>query len=81
METITLAEIFNFIKDGGTLAVLIIILWSGHRGWWVFGKHYNEVVKELDEARDALLQDTLQSRKAVDLAIELATQLKAGTAK
>jgi hypothetical protein len=81
VETITLAEIFNFIKDGGTLAVLIIILWSGHRGWWVFGKHYNEVVKELDEARDALLQDTLQSRKAVDLAIELATQLKAGTAK
>lgn len=81
MGELTVAEIFNFIKDGGTLAILLLILWSGHKGWWVFGKHYNEVVQELEECREIIQQDVLQSKKAVDLAIELAAQLKAGTSK
>jgi len=42
----------------GTLVLALLILYGGWKRWWVFGWHYNEVVKEKDEWKEVALRGT-----------------------
>jgi hypothetical protein len=34
----------NFLREGGWLAVLIFVLFSGYKGWWQFGTYVATIV-------------------------------------
>ena len=38
----TLREYLDIIRDGGYLVILIVVLITGRRGWWVFGWVYEQ---------------------------------------
>lgn len=59
------------VGPGGTLVLLLIILVSGYRGWWVFGPIHAAVVEEKNQWRDA----TLKSLRAAERGIEVGEQL------
>lgn len=67
MDPLT-ASATDWIKEGGLLAVVVIllaILISGARGLWVFGHHYREVVAQRDRYRDLLESGQTLTRQAV----------------
>lgn len=58
-------ELLSALSDLGTVALLVIILVAGTRGWWVFGWHYEEVARERDAWRDIALSTTSLAEKAI----------------
>lgn len=38
----TLAELFVYVRDGGTIAVLLLIIVGGMRRWYVWGWYADE---------------------------------------
>ena len=55
----TVQEIFDAILgQAGVLVLLLVILWSGWRGYWVFGRYYEDVVRRnerLERKMDRIL--------------------------
>lgn len=50
--------IFSVLDKGGVLALLILILFSGVRKWWVFGWVYREEKERSAEWKDLALSGT-----------------------
>lgn len=44
------AEILTFLNAGGVLAILVLIIWSGRRGWWVWGQALEREISRADKA-------------------------------
>lgn len=44
-----LGDILGWIRDGGTIVVLAIILWGAGQEWWVTGVQYRRVLAERDD--------------------------------
>ncbi len=58
-------ELLSALSDLGTIALLLLILIAGARGWWVFGWHYEEVARERDAWREIALSTTSLAEKAI----------------
>lgn len=58
-------ELLSALSDLGTVALLLLILLAGARGWWVFGWHYDQVAKERDAWRDIALSTTSLAERAI----------------
>ncbi len=43
----TLADLWTYIRDGGTIAVLFLILIGGWKRYWVFGWYADEQAKRI----------------------------------
>lgn len=51
-ETIAaLTALITWIRDGGTLAMFVLITVGGYRGWFVWGWQYEDLKKELEAER------------------------------
>lgn len=49
----------TFVQTLGLpLALLIVVLWTGARGLWVFGHVYSELLADRDRWRDLALKGT-----------------------
>jgi len=59
-------ELLTALSDLGIVAILILILIAGARGWWVFGWHYEEVARERDAWREIALSTTNLAEKAIE---------------
>lgn len=66
-ETLGIAE--RIIQLGLTGA-LMLALYGGYRGWWVFGRYYQEMTKERDEWKALALQGLRLAGKATTLATQ-----------
>lgn len=44
----TVAELLDLVSRGGVLGLLLLILWTGQRGVWVWGKAHDKCVGDLD---------------------------------
>jgi hypothetical protein len=56
----------TFVQTLGLpLALLIVVLWTGARGLWVFGKTHNELLEDRNYWRDLALKGTDLADKAV----------------
>lgn len=43
---------FQVVQTGGVVALLLLILIGGNRGWWVFGWQYQAMLKEAEEWKE-----------------------------
>lgn len=59
-------DVLTALSDLGTIALLLLVLVAGARGAWVFGWHYEEVVRERDAWREIALSTTNLAEKAVE---------------
>jgi hypothetical protein len=50
---------------GPTFGLLLIVLWTGARGMWVFGKTHDELMEDRNYWRDLALKGTDLADKAV----------------
>jgi hypothetical protein len=74
MAEMTIAEIFGLLKDGGTIAALLLIIVTGMRGDWVW-KWYvlelhnriDDLERKLDRALETAEKGAAQASKATDL--------------
>lgn len=68
MGTLTIGEILSYANDLTIVAVLVVIIYGGHKRWWVFGWQYTESERRSNEWRELALNGTRAARQAVDLA-------------
>jgi len=54
----TLSEIWEYLRDGGMIAVLFLILVGGWRRYWVFGWYAEELSKRINQLEDRLERAT-----------------------
>lgn len=47
----TPADVVRFLNDAGVIGLLVLIVLSGARGWWVYGRTYRESVSRETEWR------------------------------
>ena len=51
----TVQQIFDAILgQAGVITLLLVVLWSGWRGYWVFGRYYDEL-RDRNEKLEARL--------------------------
>lgn len=48
----SVGDILGWVKDAGTIGVLVIILWGAGQEWWVTGIQYRRVLRERDDELD-----------------------------
>lgn len=53
-EALTVGDIIGWVRDGGVIAVLIIVVWGALNEWWVTGKQYRRILIERDQYRNEL---------------------------
>ena len=70
----TLLELWAFIRDGGTVALLFLIIVGGWKRYWVWGWYaeeqrdrIRELEKKLDRAERLALGGTALARRATSL--------------
>lgn len=59
-------DVIKVLSDAGVVGLLVIILVGGSRGWWVFGRTYEDKVKECNAWRDLALKGTTIAEKMAD---------------
>lgn len=47
-------ELIELISRGGLLALLVLIIVAGARGWWVYGYQANRTMEQLDKALESI---------------------------
>lgn len=52
----TAGEWIDLTSRGGVLGLLLLILWTGQRGVWVWGKTYDKCVADLDRRTDYMAE-------------------------
>lgn len=84
-----IVDIVQIIRDGGIIALLLVILLGGARGWWVFGNVYRDTIKELadryqdmrterDEWRRQAMRGTTNAERATAIAEAIQRALDEG---
>lgn len=65
-------ELFDYVLKGGLPAIFALIIYAGYKEWWVWGRHHQEIVRELkrdrDEWKGIALKATGLGEKALDVA-------------
>lgn len=77
----TLGEVIGWIRDGGVIVVLILVLYGALNEWWVTGKQYRRMVIERDEYRRELFRVlglTDRAARALDRATTQTSQVIEG---
>ena len=64
----TVAEWFEKAGLVGIIFVLGAILYGGAKEWWVYGRHYREVVEQRDRLQAIVNSLAQTASKAVELA-------------
>ncbi len=69
----------DLLEKGGVIAALLFFIVGGLRGWWVFGRHHEEVVKQAAERLEEMTSDrdywrstTVQSLRTASESVQLA---------
>jgi len=71
VRVIDLSGLFGLLDRGGTLAVLVVIIYGGMRRWYVWGWHYDEMRRE----RDAWRQRALRAGRLGEQSTEVAARV------
>lgn len=72
----TAIDIFEYANKASILVVLIFIIYSGYKKWWVFGWQYKEMVQaflEMREEKNAWRETALKGK---DIAIDAFKELR-----
>lgn len=69
-----LDEILRILNQGGTVAVLVLIILGGYRQWWVWGWQFHALEEDRDRWKELALSGT-------DLAERLASAPSKHSAK
>jgi predicted negative regulator of RcsB-dependent stress response len=64
----TLTELFVYVRDGGTLAVLLLIIVGGMRGWYIWKREADEYRERIDRLETALERATRAADRATGVA-------------
>lgn len=51
-----LGDIIGWVRDAGTIGVLVIVVWGAMQEWWITGRQYRRVLNERDWYRDQLFR-------------------------
>ncbi len=70
---VEVVSLWSLLKDGGTLALLVVVLVGGWKQWWVFGWSFKDMKIERDEWRILALKGTSIAHQAVTMASSAAT--------
>lgn len=62
-----LKTIVDLITSGGLVTLLIVILYTGSRGKWVFGHQHDDLKRERDQWRTLALQAMGAAKDAVSI--------------
>jgi len=62
-----LHTILPLLNSAGTLGVLVLIVYGGSRGWWVYGRTYEEMKSQRDDYKLLATQGIASIQKVVDL--------------
>lgn len=66
------AELFSLLETGGTVALLVVVVFGAWKEWWVPGpahkRRVTELTQERNEWKDMALRGVNATEKAVDLA-------------
>lgn len=65
-----LQTLLGLLKDGGTLAVLLLIIVSGAKEWWVWGYIYKAKCREVEEWKELALRGTNLADRVSSYAID-----------
>ena len=61
-------EVINLLLGPlGLTVALLVVLFAGYKGWWVWGKDYARMEKEKDEWKEAALRGTRVAERAVTI--------------
>lgn len=60
-------QIAEWVQTLGLTGGLLVVLWGGAKGWWVFGWQYNAVVQDRDYWRAQALKTTELAEKGLAL--------------
>ncbi len=77
MEALT--SVSTLIQEGGWLLILLIVLWTGYKGYWVWGSQLKAAQDERDQwqARaDKWQEVAFKSTNTAERAVDLATTPK-----
>jgi hypothetical protein len=72
-----LAAIGELAKNVTVIVLLLVIVYGGQKEWWVYGREYRRIIKELEEWRDLALTNLGVADKAVGagkVALDLAAR-------
>jgi hypothetical protein len=69
--------VYEYVRDGGVVSVLIFFIVGGFKGWWVFGAQLSrervlletqrdQLFKEREEWKSLAMRATAMADKAVD---------------
>lgn len=58
-------EILDLLDRFGVLGLLVVILYGGVRGWWVFGWVYQDKLRQAEEWKRLALHGTAVIERAV----------------
>jgi hypothetical protein len=72
----TIAGILASTKDISMIGVLILIIWAGHKGIWVYGKMYDAKVKECERWQDLALNGLNLADRATKAASDIVRSTK-----
>lgn len=71
----TLVELWAYVRDGGTIFILALVIFGGWKRWWVFGWYADEqrerirdLEKRLERAEQLAVGGTALARRATSLA-------------
>jgi hypothetical protein len=64
----TLQDVIKLILQGGVAPLLLVIVYTGHKGYWVFRREITECQRDRDEWKEMALSGTLLARRATELA-------------
>ncbi len=62
-----LHTILPLLNSAGTLGVLVLIVYGGSRGWWVYGRTYEEMKSQRDDYKLLATQGIASIQKVVDI--------------
>ncbi len=74
METTTLSDILATLDKGGTVACLILFAIGGVKGWWVYGHHYLEMVRQRDDWKALATRGHRINQQAIEAVDHLVKQ-------
>ena len=64
-------EVISWIRDGGIIGLLVLIVLGSVRQWWVPGWHYRQTLQERDEWRNLAMRGTEHTEKSLTVAEEI----------
>ena len=62
-----LHTILPLLNSAGTLGLLVLIVYGGSRGWWVYGRTYEEMKSQRDDYKLLATQGIASIQKVVDI--------------